>query len=189
MTANEMLDKLRLKYNTVLKERDTAQKIIEEQECSMGELRGRIMRLEDENSALRHDLNELAVECAANWPTRSATLPCFACKHRDYPKFCVEECGVNGKKIPFEWRGLHEENVLEYEQVEVCPYCASENYYKNWDCETQGYIATCKTCGRKIFLCDACLHSDDNPHKECNWDGDCMGANSKCKRGEIKIGE
>ncbi len=77
------------------------------------------------------------------------------------------------------------------EAVETCPHCESENVYENWDPFTKGYIAKCKGCGREIFLCDECLHMDDNPAQECNWheesrDGEIW---SCCFRGEYKTDE
>lgn len=55
------------------------------------------------------------------------------------------------------------------EAVEICPYCECENIFANWDTDTQGYIATCWNCGKKILLCDECLHADDNTGKMCDW--------------------
>lgn len=55
------------------------------------------------------------------------------------------------------------------EAVEMCPYCEAENVYRNWDVEKQGYVATCKTCGWQMFLCDECRHADDNPGMKCDW--------------------
>ncbi len=76
------------------------------------------------------------------------------------------------------------------ETVEVCPHCECENVFSNWDCKTQGYIATCWQCGKQIMLCDECLHADDNPYQYCDWHariipgrtttGDCFRA-----RGEL----
>lgn len=58
------------------------------------------------------------------------------------------------------------------EAVEMCPYCEAENVYRNWDAEKQGYVATCHSCGKKIFLCDECKHADDNPSGRCDWHGE-----------------
>ena len=55
------------------------------------------------------------------------------------------------------------------EAVEVCPHCMGENVYPNWDVEKQGYIAKCKHCNKQIFLCDECLHAEDNPWQKCDW--------------------
>lgn len=70
-----------------------------------------------------------------------------------------------------------------WEAVEVCPYCVGENTYPYWDVEKQGYIATCSGCGKKLFLCDECLHADDNPNMECDWHETPTGR--ECFRGEI----
>ena len=55
------------------------------------------------------------------------------------------------------------------EAVENCPYCGEANIYPNWDVEEQGYVAVCQTCGKKILLCDECLHREDNPTMKCDW--------------------
>ena len=54
------------------------------------------------------------------------------------------------------------------EEIEICPYCEKE-IAKKWDVENNGYQVTCPNCGKKIMLCDACLHSKDNKTMRCNW--------------------
>lgn len=77
--------------------------------------------------------------------------------------------------------------MIEIEQVEICPECDTENTYPEWDPEEKGYIATCGNCGKKIFLCDACLHADDNDECKCDWREREDGRG--CFRGFIKKGE
>lgn len=55
------------------------------------------------------------------------------------------------------------------EAVEACPYCEGENVFPNYDAKKDGYIVVCQQCGRQIFLCDECLHADDNPTQKCDW--------------------
>lgn len=57
------------------------------------------------------------------------------------------------------------------ETVEMCPYCMSENVFRNWDAQKQGFVAKCWQCGQEIMLCDECLHSDDNRTGRCDWHG------------------
>lgn len=85
---------------------------------------------------------------------------------------------------------------MTWEVVETCPNCGCENIFTNWDTSVSGYIATCWQCGKKIFLCDECLHSDDNPHMECDWHEvvrvcgiRTVKTHRSCKRGLIKEGE
>jgi hypothetical protein len=54
------------------------------------------------------------------------------------------------------------------EEVEVCPYCDSENIIQ-WDVEKDGYVIKCSQCGKEMMLCDACYHSDDNKEQKCDW--------------------
>lgn len=71
-----------------------------------------------------------------------------------------------------------------FEAVEVCPHCGNENIYPMWDMENNGYIAQCKNCGKEIFLCDECLHSEDNKGQKCDWCETACGG--KCFRGITK---
>lgn len=54
------------------------------------------------------------------------------------------------------------------EEVEVCPHCMGENILQH-DVERNGYQVTCQHCGKKIMLCDACMHANDNPNRVCDW--------------------
>ena len=68
-----------------------------------------------------------------------------------------------------------------YEAIEMCPHCDNENIYPMWDVEKNGYIAKCNHCGEEIFLCDECMHAEDNKGMDCNW---CETKNGgKCFRG------
>lgn len=70
------------------------------------------------------------------------------------------------------------------EAVEVCPYCDTENIYLNYNADSQGYIAICDNCGLAIFLCDECLHAEDNPGRKCDWKD--FGTFRECFRRKIK---
>ena len=71
-----------------------------------------------------------------------------------------------------------------FEAVETCPHCDAENVYPRWDVSVKGYVAVCEYCGKEIFLCDECMHTEDNPHMNCDWcKTDCGG---KCFRGVTK---
>lgn len=71
-----------------------------------------------------------------------------------------------------------------FEAVEVCPHCDSENVYPMWNTEESGFVAVCQYCGKEIFLCDECFHSEDNPDMRCDW---CKTENGgKCFRGTTK---
>lgn len=73
----------------------------------------------------------------------------------------------------------------DYEVVEVCPHCDTENIYEPGEAMDAEYIATCKNCGKKIFLCDQCMHSLDNLEMCCDW---CQKDGCDvCMRGRIKM--
>lgn len=75
----------------------------------------------------------------------------------------------------------------EWGATEPCPHCEVENFYPKWDVEQQGYVAICQECGEEIFLCDACMHADDNPGHNCDWqETACGGA---CFRGKTTSAE
>lgn len=68
-----------------------------------------------------------------------------------------------------------------FEVVETCPHCMNENIYPMWNTEKAGYITKCKHCGKEIFLCDECLHAEENKEQKCDWhETECGG---KCFRG------
>lgn len=86
-------------------------------------------------------------------------------------------CEVNSDDADFD---IH----TETEAVECCPWCEGENVYKNWNVKRDGYVVTCQHCGKQIFLCDECLHAEDNTQQKCDWkETDCGG---KCFRGETR---
>lgn len=60
------------------------------------------------------------------------------------------------------------------EETEVCANCDCENVIK-WDVERNGYKVYCQHCGAEMMLCDACVHSEDNPERKCDWseEGGC----------------
>lgn len=62
----------------------------------------------------------------------------------------------------------------KYNIIEMCPHCEAENEFP-WDVETMGYVATCQHCGKKLMLCDECMHADDNPGMRCDWRNECGG--------------
>lgn len=85
---------------------------------------------------------------------------------------------------------LQKEQEKVYEIVECCPYCETENVYempKDSEYIKAKFIATCKKCGKTIFLCDECLHCEDNPNGDCDWRQ--INGCSKCMRGCIKEGD
>lgn len=80
-----------------------------------------------------------------------------------------------------------ENNYEYYEVVEICPHCMMENTYYNWDVNKRGFVATCNNCGKEIFLCDECIHHEDELNKNscgCDWcKTECGGM---CFRGITK---
>ncbi len=57
---------------------------------------------------------------------------------------------------------------MKRREIEICPYCEQEVAIE-WDVEKREYQAACPNCKKKIMLCDACLHSEDNEGMRCNW--------------------
>lgn len=58
---------------------------------------------------------------------------------------------------------------IQWAATECCPFCEYENEFLNYETCKNGYIVRCKNCGREIFLCDECLHSDDNVVRKCDF--------------------
>lgn len=67
------------------------------------------------------------------------------------------------------------------EIVEVCPHCEAESNFE-WDVKSMGYVSKCPVCNKEMFLCDECLHSEDNLDQKCNWHEE--GEYSVCFRGK-----
>lgn len=65
--------------------------------------------------------------------------------------------------------------------TEWCSHCDFENNYENHDVRKDGYVVECTQCHTKIFLCDTCMHSADNPNEHCDWE------NGKCFRGSVNL--
>lgn len=57
------------------------------------------------------------------------------------------------------------------EVVELCPHCDNE-IEMMWDIEEQGYETVCPICGKRLMLCDECMHNDN---AYCDYDSktDC----------------
>jgi hypothetical protein len=72
-----------------------------------------------------------------------------------------------------------------FEAVELCFHCGNENIYPMYNVGSNGYVVICKHCGKKIMLCDECLHAEDNPSMKCDWVKTKYGG--KCFRGITKI--
>lgn len=75
----------------------------------------------------------------------------------------------------------------ESEAVEICPHCMCENIFPNYSVGVDGYKVKCQHCGEEIMLCDECLHSDDNPHRKCDWHDTVYGG--ACYRGMTFYGK
>ena len=80
--------------------------------------------------------------------------------------------------------GIKEPDLTPREVVETCPHCECENIL-HWDPLIQGYMITCWQCGKKMMLCDECMHADDNQCQRCDWHmvGDKHQKMSVCFRG------
>ena len=116
--------------------------------------------MEDYELDLIGEMNEMIAECA----------PCLNCGHEFLPtSVSVDGLGSHTTCPRCGSTFDVEAEMILTEAVEVCPFCEAENVFANWDVKKQGYVATCWQCGREIFLCDECLHADDNTGKRCDW--------------------
>lgn len=56
------------------------------------------------------------------------------------------------------------------EVTELCPHCNTEVEMR-WDVERDGFKAYCPYCGKRLMLCDECLHRGNGEfHDDCNYD-------------------
>ena len=73
--------------------------------------------------------------------------------------------------------------------TEICPHCDNSNEFYFWDTKEKSYIVACGHCGECMFLCDACLHADDNPRRKCDWHEETIDGKkySCCFRGKYEV--
>ena len=59
-----------------------------------------------------------------------------------------------------------------YKVIEVCPHCMNE-IEMTWDTDQRGFEAFCPVCGKRLMLCDECMHLEDG--RDCDYDSknDC----------------
>ena len=48
-----------------------------------------------------------------------------------------------------------------YIVTEMCPHCMNEIEMR-WNTDTEGFKAFCPVCGKRLMLCDECLHAEDS---------------------------
>lgn len=64
------------------------------------------------------------------------------------------------------------ENKLQseerYEVVETCPHCDSEVIMK-WNTDAMGFKAFCPVCGKRLMLCDECMHRTGELVDDCDF--------------------
>lgn len=77
-----------------------------------------------------------------------------------------------------------------HKATELCPECDAWSSVENWK-PSDGYIATCKNCGSKMFMCDECGLAHDNPYGKCDWHKEMINGEqySCCFRGRYKMSE
>lgn len=70
---------------------------------------------------------------------------------------------------------MMEMEVFRPEVTEPCPHCDVE-VTMTWDTSVDGYKAFCPFCGKRLMLCDACLHEGNG---DCDYDSkyDCCKHN------------
>lgn len=63
-----------------------------------------------------------------------------------------------------------------YTVTELCPHCMNE-ITMTWDTDKLGFKAFCPVCGKRLMLCDECMHIEDGG--VCNYDSkrDCCKHN------------
>ncbi len=85
---------------------------------------------------------------------------------------------ASGKEINFydsEITDMSAELVKDdrtYKVIEVCPHCMNE-IEMTWDTDQRGFKAFCPVCGKRLMLCDECMHLEDG--RGCDYDSknDC----------------
>lgn len=70
----------------------------------------------------------------------------------------------------------------QYLAVEMCPHCGYEIEMR-WDVASRGYKAFCPVCGKRLMLCDECLHStpDSRYMNHCDYCSETDSCKYNCK--------
>lgn len=66
-----------------------------------------------------------------------------------------------------------------YEVTEACPHCGAE-ITMTWDTDAQGFEVFCPSCGKRLMLCDECLH-DESHNGSCNYSSETGTCFRRCK--------
>lgn len=67
-----------------------------------------------------------------------------------------------------------EEKEKDNTVIEVCPHCETEVEMK-WIVKAHGYKAYCPYCGKRLMLCDECLHPNGEFSDNCDY---CSGTDT-----------
>lgn len=63
---------------------------------------------------------------------------------------------------------MKSENDRTYIVTETCPHCENEIVMR-WDTDKQGFKAFCPVCGKRLMLCDECMHKTGECINDCDY--------------------
>lgn len=67
-----------------------------------------------------------------------------------------------------------------YVVTEPCPHCGNEIEMR-WNTDADGFKAFCPVCGKRLMLCDECIHAED--YRGCDYNS----ASDSCYRNEEAV--
>ena len=111
------------------------------------------------------DLHEPFIWEPEDWSPEEWKVLCKVC---GLPPGVTERMVLHTTKLEYFISSL--DNAADtdrtYIVTEYCPHCENEIEMR-WDTDTQGFKAFCPVCGKRLMLCDECLHTGN-----CNYNSE-----------------
>ena len=116
------------------------------------------------------DLHEPFIWESGNWsPEEWKTL----CKVFGFPPEVTEQIVLHATELEYFISSLDKaaDTDRTYTVTEYCPHCENEIEMR-WDTDTRGFKAFCPICGKRLMLCDECLHTGGTGNCDYNSETD-----------------
>lgn len=95
------------------------------------------------------------------------------CKAFGFPPEVTEQIVLHASKLEYFISSTNKaaDTDRTYTVTEYCPHCENEIEMR-WDTDTRGFKAFCPICGKRLMLCDECLHTGGTGNCDYNSETD-----------------
>lgn len=95
------------------------------------------------------------------------------CKVFGFPPEATEQIVLHAIELEYFISSLDKTDDTDrtYTVTEYCPHCENEIEMR-WDTNLQGFKAFCPVCGKRLMLCNECLHTGDTGNCDYNSETD-----------------